>query len=150
MAQPGTREKIEGDDRAPQRDRLRAKQPQRRGMDPVERHQQSEGRREVLPEEWVGRKARGESVAMRSVPDDLVEIGEVERRALQRDPTSEGVAEEQQADRGCQPDRRYGQLDRMAPFSKPCEPRSDQDDTVTWMVCTPVAPAGAKPCATSD
>ena len=119
-------------------------------MDPVERHQQSEGGREVLSKEGVGHKARGEAVALRGVPDDLVEISEVERRALQGDPPGEGISEEQQAGGRGQTDGWYGQPDRMASVSDPDGPNGDQDITLTWMVCTPVAPAGAKPCATSD
>src|SRR5258708_28431067 len=118
-------------------------------MNPVEGHQQAKRGGEVLSEEGVRREAGDEAVALGRVPNHLIEISEIQCRALQGRPTGEGIAGKREHHGTRERQRGQRHRDGPAAVSNGDSRQRAQGATVTWTMWRPVAPAGAKPRAVS-
>src|SRR5260370_23304408 len=114
-------------------------------MKPVEGKQQAEGRGEVLAQERIRREAGDEAVALGRVPNHLVEVSEIKRRALQSRPTGDGVGRKRQDHDSRQRQRPRRERDSLSAVSNRDMRDRAQGATVTWTMWRPVEPAGAKP-----
>jgi hypothetical protein len=100
-AEPAPGKRPQRHHRDAQRQRLRAEHPQRCGVQPVQGRERIEDRLEVLAEERVGVERRTQAVALRSVPGQLVEEGQVVDGAVVGGEAQPGDGEKERGGQRC-------------------------------------------------